>query len=121
MQVYQFTGAVDASFPLDEDRPRNSLTFMLRGIAVTWEDASGDPTAPTTSEMVVLGLEIDADVEMTPKLLSQDPTSPSPSLNNWVELLEDGPIALPTGWKARVLYTNTDGRVVKVAFLGYWS
>ena len=119
--VYQFNGAIDHKFPVDAERPLNRQTFMLTGIGVTWEDSSGTPTAPTTAGTFVLGIDADHnDVEMSMKVTSVDPTTPTPSLTNWFELLEDGPVALPAGCVARVIYTNADSLVVKVAFLGYW-
>ena len=119
--LYQFDGAVDQFFPVAADRPVNRQTFMLQGISVTWENESGTPTAPSTSESFVLGVDVEHNgLDMDFKVVSVDPTTPTPSLFSWLELIEDGPIPLPAGFQARALYTNTDALIVKVLFVGYW-
>ena len=110
--IYQFEGEVFAEYPKEGQRPSMRQTFMLIGIAVTWE------TAPTTVEDIELLLVVDDKVQDTPLVHKIDPSVRSAT--DWVHTVADGPVALPNGLTSRVTYPNTDATIVKVMFLGYW-
>jgi len=111
--VYEFSRAVSVEYPAEDDRPKMRPTFILEGIAVTWN------TAPTTTEEMTLSLEITANgIVMEPEVISYDPSEDSAV--SWIHMIADCSIPLPVGAVAKVVYANTDSRVVKVGFLGYW-
>ncbi|MXV76389.1 hypothetical protein F4Z99_19220 [Candidatus Poribacteria bacterium] len=111
--VYEFEGAVSVEYPAEVDRPKMRQTFILEGIAVTWD------AAPTTSENIRLSLELHGEgVSMEPLVVSFDPSDESAT--SWVHMIADCSIPLPVNTRAKVEYTNTDATLVKVGFLGYW-
>lgn len=112
MMQFEFNGAVNAQYPKEKDRPLTNQTFMLSGIAVTWD------TAPTTSEGITLKLVTSPPVSAEPLVVELNPSTDS--VTSWVHKIAEGPIPLPDDMLAKVEYANTDGNMVKVVFLGYW-
>lgn len=120
--VTEHNAAVDVRFPMPAERPNMRPTFMLVGVALTWENASGTPTAPTTSENVVVTTETDDTifgVEIAPQWWMKEPAAAS--LTSTIFQVPEQPVPLPLGMVARVTYLNTDSLIVKVQFNGYWK
>ena len=109
---FQFNGAVDVSYP-GESRPEYRPTFMLQGIAVTWN------TAPTTSEELELLIVVpDFDNH---EFLIRDIDPSAESLTSWFHTIAGGPIAIPVNEDVKITYPNTDTNMVTVKFVGYYT
>ena len=109
---FQFTEAVDVSYP-DETRPGYRPTFMLQGIAVTWD------TAPTTSEELQL-LIVVPDFN-SHEFLIRDLNPSTDSLTAWFHTIPAGPIAIPVNEVVKVTYLNTDRNTITIKFVGYYT
>ena len=109
---FQFEGAVDVSYP-DDTRPAYRPTFMLQGMAVTWD------TAPTTSEELQI-LIVVPDFNSHEFLIRVlDPSTDS--LTAWFHTIPAGPIAIPVDEVVKVTYLNTDSNTVTIKFVGYYT
>ena len=103
---------ISFQYPEPEQRPVMRQTFMLVGFNVTID------AAPTTSEEALLQLIVGGDYPKELEVIKRDLSSPA--VEDWLHLIDDGPITLDQKTMARITYPNTDENELNITFLGYW-
>ena len=110
---YQIDEAVAIEFPDEDKRPFNRGTFLFQGFSVDWD------TAPTTSENFDVFVKVPDFSEHEFLLVRTDPSSPSRT--SWVHMVSNGPIAIPSKEFVKFVYPNTDGNLITLKVIGYYT